>query len=131
MSSPEIATDEPTPNFYVPGPLNPDELADALRATLALARADKDHDVFTLLDVLAQDGYPGMDRGASYQVARAVLKFLTGIGALETREPVLALHHWHQRNLGAGGAGMPLERALEETVRQFDGDPLFRRMAKS
>lgn len=114
-------TDATKPSFYVAGPLSPEELADVLRAALALVRGDADHDVFTLLDVLAQDTYPGMSRDACYQVARAVLKFLTGIGADETREPVLALHLWHRRNLDAALSGMTLERALAETVHQFDG----------
>lgn len=124
-----MITDETSPNFYVPGPLNPEELADALRAALALVRADQDHDVFTLLDVLVEDCYPDMSHDASYQVARAVLKFLTGIGASETREPILALHLWHKRNRGAASSGMTLERAFAETVRQFDGDPPAQRRA--
>ncbi|HWG23600.1 hypothetical protein, partial [Actinospica sp.] len=126
-----VTTDETTPNYYAPGPLNPDELADVLRTAYALLREDKDHDVFTLLDVLAADRYPGMDRDASYQVARAVLKFLVGIGASETREPILALHLWHRRNLDPGSSIVPLEWALAGTVRQFDGDPLFRRIEAS
>jgi hypothetical protein len=112
-------TDETVPKFYVSGPLIAEELADVLRTALALVRGDRDHDVFTLLDVLAEDHYPAMSRDASYQVARAVLKFLTGIGADETREPVLALHLWHRRNLDAALSGMTLERALAEIVRQI------------
>jgi hypothetical protein len=116
-----MTTDETPPNYYVPGPLNPEELADALRSALELIREDTDHDVFTLLDVLAEDRYPGMSRDASYQVARAVLKFLVGIGAGETREPVLALHLWHRRNLDPAQSIVPLEWALIGTVKQFDG----------
>src|SRR6266700_3225125 len=71
---------------------NSDELADVLRTALDMVRADKGHDVFTLLDVLAQDRFPGMSRDACYQVARAVLRYLAGAEAMEAREPVLALH---------------------------------------
>jgi hypothetical protein len=111
--------DGTAPNFHVPGPLSPDELADVLRAALIMVRADEDHDVFTLLDVLAQDRFPGLSRDACYQVARAVLRFLTGAAALETREPVLALHLWHRRHVDAAGPGLTLERALDETVKEL------------
>jgi hypothetical protein len=113
-------TNETVPSFYVSGPLSPEELVEVLRTALVLVREDSDHDVFTLLDVLAEDHYPEMSRDATYQVARAVLKFLTGIAADETREPVLALHLWHRRNLDAAFSGTTLERALAETVQQFD-----------
>ena len=119
-----MTTDETPPNYYVPGPLNPEELAAALRSAVELVREDPEHDVFTLLDVLAEDRYPGMSREASHQVARAVLKFLVGIGASETREPVLALHLWHRRNLDPARSVAPLEWALTGTVKQFDGASL-------
>ena len=112
--------DEIVPSFYVPGPLSPDELAKALRTAHMLARTDTDHDVFSLLDVLVQDHHPELGRDGCYQVARAVMRFLTGIGALETREPVRAWHLWHMRNRDAERSGMTLERALADTVRQFD-----------
>lgn len=116
-----MTTDETAPSFYVSGPLNPEELAEVLRAALSLVREDQDRDVFTLLDVLAVDQYPDMSRDVCHQVARAVLKFLTGIAASTTREPVLALHLWHRRNFDAVTSGTPsLEWALAETVRQFD-----------
>ena len=115
-----MTTDETPPNYYVPGPLNLEELAAALRSALELVREDPDHDVFTLLDVLAEDRYPGMSREASYQVARSVLKFLVGIGASETREPILALHLWHRRNLDPTKSVVPLAWALTGTVKQFD-----------
>jgi hypothetical protein len=113
--------DGTTPDFHVPGPLNPEELADVLRTALVMVRADKGHDVFTLLDVLAQDRFPGMNRDACYQVARTVLKYLTGAEAMEAREPVLALHLWHLRHRDAVKSEMTLERALAETARQVDG----------
>jgi hypothetical protein len=116
--------DATTPDFHVPGPLGPEELADVLRTALVMVRADRGHDVFTLLDVLSEDRFPGMSRDACYQVARAVLKFLAGVEALETREPVLALHLWHLRQLDGAKSGMTLERALAETVGQVDGERL-------
>lgn len=112
--------DEITPSFYVPGPLSPDELAEVLRTAHVLARSDKDHDVFSLLDVLVEDHHRELGPDGCHQVARAVMRFLTGIGALETREPVRAWHLWHTRNRDSDRSGMTLERALAETVRQFD-----------
>ncbi len=100
---------------------NSDELADVLRTALDMVRADKGHDVFTLLDVLAQDRFPGMSRDACYQVARAVLRYLAGAEAMEAREPVPALHLWHLRHRDAVKSEMTSERALAETVGQVDG----------
>jgi hypothetical protein len=65
-----------------------------------------------------------MSRDASYQIARAILKFLVDIGASETREPVLALHLWHRRNLEPAWTTVPLEWALTGIVKQFDCVPL-------
>lgn len=112
--------DENAPNFYVPGPLSPGDLANVLRTAHMLAHSDKDHDVFSLLDVLAEDHHRELGPDGCHQVARAVMRFLTGIGALETREPVRAWHLWHMRNRDPERSGMTLERALAETVRQFD-----------
>ena len=123
-----MTTNETAPNFYVSGPLDPEELAEVLRGALCLVREDHDRDVFTLLDALAVDRFTDMSRDACHQVARAVLKFLTGIAASETREPVLALHRWHRRNLDVVTSGTTsLEWAFAETVRQFDRDPLLRK----
>lgn len=124
-----MTTDETAPTFYVAGPMNPEELADVLRDALSLVREDRGRDVFTLLDVLAVDRVPDMTRDACHQVARTVLNFLIGIAASETREPVMALHLWHRRNFDATTSGTPsLEWALAETVRQFDGDPLVKKV---
>jgi hypothetical protein len=112
--------DESAPNFYVPGPLSPDDLAGVLRTAHMLARTDIRHDVFSLLDVLVHDHYRDLGRDGCYQVARAVMRFLTGVGALETREPVRAWHLWHMRNREPELSGKTLERALAQTVRQFD-----------
>lgn len=85
--------------FYVPGPLGPDALADALRAVhVQLFIGLGNHDVYSALydaDRVEQTGYLMAE---FEQIARAVLAALSGIGALETRDPVRALQIWQAKN---------------------------------
>lgn len=99
---------------------------DSSDGSAPVSHGDRGHDVFTCFDVLIQDHLRELSPEACYQVARTVLKHLTGIGALETREPITALHRWHQRNrspVGAGTLTSTLERAFRDTVRTFGSDP--------
>lgn len=88
--------------FYVPGPLGPDALADALRAVHAqLFIALQTHDVYSALydaDRVEETGYLMAE---FEQIARAVLAALFGIGALETRDPMRALQTWQAKNPGS------------------------------
>lgn len=91
--------------FYVPGPLGPDALADALRAVhVQLFIGLGNHDVYSALydaDRVEQTGYLMAE---FEQIARAVLAALSGIGALETRVRCgrsrsgrrrTRIRHWH------------------------------------
>jgi hypothetical protein len=118
-----MAADEVVPNAYVPGPLTPAELVDVLGTSVRVLHSDRGHDVFTYFDILIQDHLRELSPEACYQVARTVLKHLTGIGALETKEPIRALHRWHQRNRNPAGSvttTSTLERAFRDTLRTFE-----------
>ncbi|WP_034266731.1 hypothetical protein [Actinospica robiniae] len=126
-----MAADETIPTAYVPGPLTPAELVDVLSTSVQVLHSDRGHDVFTYFDILIQDHLRALSPEACYQVARAVLKHLTGIGALETQEPIRALHRWHHRNRSTSGSVMTLERAFTETLKAFQGGLLDRAAAVS
>lgn len=84
--------------WYVAGPLDPEALADALRAVYAELATVRGHDLYSAMydaDRGARTRY-GMQQFE--QIARTVLNTLFGIGALEAREPVRALQLWQARN---------------------------------
>jgi hypothetical protein len=118
-----MTSNESAPAAYVPGPLTPSELLEVLRLSVRVLRSDAGHDVFTLFDVLIQDYLRDLSPESCIQAARAVLHHLTGIGALEVREPLRALHTWQRRNRDGERPGVVLERAFADTVRTFGNGP--------
>ncbi|WP_034261991.1 hypothetical protein [Actinospica robiniae] len=87
-----------TPHFYIPGPFDPDELAGALTLAHTVVIRDPGHDIQAVFDVMNEDYSVDLTQDQCGQVARAVLYFLCGIGALDTRDAIRALHKWHLRN---------------------------------
>lgn len=84
--------------WYVPGPLDPDALAAALKVARTVAAGDPTHDVWTLFDTMNEQYSTDFDRDQFVQIARAVLHALVGIGGLEVRDPLNALKLWQTRN---------------------------------
>jgi hypothetical protein len=118
-----MTSNEPVPAAYVPGPLAPSELLEMLQLSVLVLHSDAGHDVFTLFDVLVQDHRHDLSPEVCSQMARAVLHHLVGIGALEVREPLRALHAWQRRNRDGQRPGVVLERAFTDTVRPFGNSP--------
>ena len=87
--------------WYVPGPLDPDGLAAALRVARTVAVGDSTHDVWTLFDTLNEQYGTDFDSDQFAQIARAVLHTLVGIGGLEATDPVRGLQLWRASNSGA------------------------------
>lgn len=97
--------------WYVAGPLDPEALADALRAVHTELATVRGHDVYSALydaDRGAKTRY-GMPQFE--QISRVVLSVLVGIGALEVRDPVRALQLWRTKN-----RDVSLEWAFGEAV---------------
>lgn len=105
-----------TPGFHIPGPFDPDELAGALRLAHAVAIRDYGHDIQTVFDVITEDYGVDLSQDQCVQVARAVLYFLCGIGALDTRDSIRALHSWHLTNRREQDV---LAWAIAETLREL------------
>ena len=84
--------------WYVPGPLDPDSLAAALKVARTVSVGDSTHDVWTLFDTMNEAYGTDFDRGEFAQLARAVLYALVGIGGLEAKDPIRALQLWRSRN---------------------------------
>lgn len=126
-----MTSNDSAPVGYVPGPLTPAGLSEVLRLSVRVLRGDAGHDVFTFFDVLVQDHRRDLSPEACSQVARAVLHHLTGIGALEVREPLRALHTWQRRNREGQRPGVVLERAFADTVRTFGSEPSPVRVVRS
>lgn len=126
-----MTANEHVPIAYVPGPLTPAELLEVLQLSVRVLHSDRGHDVFTFFDVLVQDHLRDLSPEACSQVARAVLHHLTGIGALEVREPLRSLHTWQRRNRDGNRPGVVLERAFADTVRAFGNEPSLVRVVKS
>jgi hypothetical protein len=97
-SAPALGTSLVAPAFYVPGPFSLDELAAALALAHTVAIGDYRHDIQAVFDVMNAEHGAGLDRDQCGQVARGVLHFLCGIGALDTRDTIRALHTWHLKN---------------------------------
>lgn len=118
-----MTSNESVPAAYVPGPLTPADLLEVLQLSVRVLHSDHGHDVFTFFDVLLQDHRRDLSPDACSQVARAVLHHLTGIAALEVREPLRSLHTWQRRNRDGNRPGAVLERAFADTVRTFGNGP--------
>jgi hypothetical protein len=118
QTTPITAEAERPPAFYVEGPLAPDSLAAALRLAYTTAASDRDHDVYTLIDVMNEDHHADLEWRQFAQVARAVLYVLLGIGALEVHDPLDALQRWQARNRGV----TTLQWAIGETVSTISAE---------
>jgi hypothetical protein len=97
--------------WFVPGPLEPDALAAALKVARTVAAGDTTHDVYTLFDTLNESYGTDFDRDQFAQIARAVLHSIVGIGALEVRDPMRGLQLWQTKNRGT-----TLGWAIGETI---------------
>jgi hypothetical protein len=86
--------------FYVSGPLDPEALADTLRAVHGVLCSKLGHDVYTALYDANKAAGSGFQMPEFEQITRAVLHALFGIGALEVRDPLRALQLWQARNSG-------------------------------
>ena len=106
--------------WYVPGPLDPDGLAAALKVAQTVAVGDSTHDVWTLFDTLNEQYGTDFDSDQFAQIARAVLHTLVGIGGLEAKDPVRGLQLWRASNSGASlawaNSGATLAWAFSEAV---------------
>jgi hypothetical protein len=87
--------------WHVPGPLEPDALAAALKVARTVAAGDSMHDVWTLFDTMNEEYGTDFDPEQFTQIARTVLHALVGLGALEVKDPVRALQLWWARNRDA------------------------------
>jgi hypothetical protein len=87
--------------LHVPGPLDPDGLAAALKVARTIAVGDSTHDVWTLFDTLNEQDGTDFDADQFAQIARVVLHALVGIGGLEAKDPVRSLQLWQASNSGA------------------------------
>jgi hypothetical protein len=91
-------TDTALTRWYVPGVLDPDALAAALKVARTVAVGDSKHDVSTLFDTMNEQYGTNYDPDQFAQLARAVLHALVGLGGLEAKDPVRALQLWRSRN---------------------------------
>jgi hypothetical protein len=97
-STPAPGNSPARPASYVPGPFNPNELATALALAHTVATDDYGHDIQAVFDIMNAHHSAGLDQDQRKQIARAVLHFLCGIGALDTRDTIRALNVWHLKN---------------------------------
>lgn len=102
--------------FYIPGPFNPDELLAALALAHTVTIGDYGHDIQAVFDVMNAHYDAGLDQDQRKQIARAVLHFLCGIGALDTRDTIRALNVWHLKNRRKRGV---LAWAITETLQNL------------
>lgn len=94
--------------------LTDEQLADALRVAADVARGDRQHDLMTALDVLAQDHRPELRGvGIQHQLAYAVALFADP--AAYGRRPVEVADDWCRRH----GKGLDVMlRAAADSVEQ-------------
>ena len=104
-------TDTALARWYVPGVLDPDALAAALKVARTVARGDSKHDVWTLFDTMNEQYGTDFDPDQFAQIARTVLHALVGIGSIEVKDPTKALQLWWASNIHA-----TMTWALDETI---------------
>ena len=105
-----------TTALRIPGPFGEDELADALRLAHTVAIRDRGHDIQAVFAVMNEDCGTDLSQDQCTQIARAVLYFLCGIGALDTQDTISALNRWHLKNRRRQDV---LAWAIAETLRRL------------
>jgi hypothetical protein len=100
--------------YYVTGPYTLPELIASLNLAHGVAAADVSRDILGVFHAVAVRHGVHMDDQQREQVARAVLRFIYGIGARSARHPIESLHTWHSHERAL--RPQSLAWALNETL---------------